>query len=182
MKQVKYIRAYYSDDEDLVNGLKSLKKEGIEILDVLTPFPVHGLDKLLGYRRSWISRVGFIGGAIGALSGFAFQAWVFTKDYPLNIGGKPMLSVPSFIPITFEMAVLFAAFSMVFAFLFRSKLGPGAKPFIHDEKITDDRFILLVGCNGDSSEENISKISNKLSNAGAEGITAKNDVELSKNY
>jgi len=182
MEQVRYIKAYFQDDDDLVNGLKSLKKDGIEILDVLTPFPVHGLDKLLGYRRSWIARVGFIGGAIGALSGFAFQSWVFTKDYPLNIGGKPMLSVPSFVPITFEMAVLFAAFAMVFAFLFRSKIGPGADPIIHDEKITDDRFVVLVGCKGDNSKTNISKISDKLSAAGAEGITAKKDVELSKNY
>lgn len=182
MAEFKYIKAYFSDDDDLMTGLRSLKKDGIEILDVLCPFPVHGLDKLLGYRRSFIARVGFIGGAIGALSGFAFQTWVFTKDYPLNIGGKPFLSVPSFIPITFEMTVLFAAFAMVFAFLFRSKLGPGATPIIHDEKITDDRFVVLIGCNGDCSEANISKISAKLSKAGAEGIIAKADVELSKNY
>lgn len=182
MEQVKYIKAYFTDDDDLVKGLKTLKKEGVEILDVLTPFPVHGLDKLLGYRRSWIARVGFIGGAIGALSGFGFQAWVFTKGYPLNIGGKPFLSVPSFIPVTFEMAVLFAAIAMVIAFLMRSKIGPGANPVIHDEKITDDRFIVLVGCNGDNSKANISKISDQLSNAGAEGVTPRKDVELSKNY
>jgi hypothetical protein len=182
MEQVNYIKAYFSDDETLIKGIRSLKKNGVEILDVLTPFPVHGLDKILGYRRSWIARVGFIGGVIGGLSGFAFQAWVFTKEYPLNIGGKPLLAVPSFVPITFEMTVLFAAFAMVFAFLFRSKLGPGATPFIHDEKITDDRFVVLVGCNGDNSKENISKISDKLNTAGAEGIAAKKDVELSKNY
>jgi len=182
MEQVKYIKAYFLDDEELVTGLKSLKKDGIEILDVLTPFPIHGLDKLLGYRRSWISRVGFIGGAIGGLSGFAFQAWVCTKDYPLNIGGKPFLAVPSFVPITFEMTVLFAAFAMVFAFLIRSKIGPGAEPFIHDEKITDDRFVVLLGCNGDTSDKNIDKIKSKLNAVGAEGITAKKDVELSKNY
>ncbi len=182
MAQAKYIKAYYLDDDQLLKGLKNLKKKGIQILDVLTPFPVHGLDKVLGYRRSWIARVGFIGGAIGAASGFLFQAWVFTSAYPLNIGGKPFLSTPSFIPVTFECTVLFAAFAMVFAFLFRSKLGPGAKPIIHDEKSTDDRFLVLIGLGNDASKENISAISESLTEAGAEGITVKDDATVSKNY
>lgn len=182
MAQAKYIKAHYTDDDDLLKGIKSLKKEGVNILDVLTPFPVHGLDKALGYRRSWIARVGFIGGAIGAITGFLFQAWVFTKAYPMNIGGKPFFAVPSFIPVTFELTVLFAALAMVFAFLFRSKLGPGADPIIHDERITDDRFVILVGLGGDASETNVSKLSKALSSAGAEGVTVKDDVELSKNY
>ena len=113
MATASYIKAYYEDEENLLDGLKKLKEKGVEILDVLTPFPVHGLDHTLGYRRSWISRVGFIGGVIGGSSMFYFMTWIFTKNYPLNIGGKPFWSVPSFIPITFECTVLFAAISMV---------------------------------------------------------------------
>jgi hypothetical protein len=182
MKQVKYIRAYYDDDEKLIEGLKLLKSHNIDILDVLTPFPVHGLDKILGYRRSWISRAGFIGGAFGAISGFYFQTWVFTKSYPLNIGGKPFFSVPSFIPITFEFTVLCAAIAMVFAFLIRSKIGPGAEPFIHDERITDDRFVVLVGTGKNQSEENASAISSILNESGALEITYKDDQEITNNY
>jgi hypothetical protein len=182
MAQAKYIKAYYLDDNQLLKGLKNLKKKGFQILDVLTPFPVHGLDKVLGYRRSWIARVGFIGGAIGAASGFLFQTWVFTKDYPLNFGGKPFFAVPSFIPVTFECTVLFAAFAMVFAFLIRSKLGPGAKPFIHDERTTDDRFLVLVGMGKDESEKNVTEIKKSLKESGAEGIALKDDVQISKNF
>ena len=182
MTQANYIQAYYTDDEDLVKGLKSMKSAGVEILDVLTPFPVHGLDKILGYRRSWIARVGFIGGAIGAVTAFGFQSWVFTVSYPLNIGGKPFLSTPSFIPVTFELTVLFAAIAMVFAFLFRSRIGPGAKTFVHDVQITDDRFVVLVGLNGDPSDSHIKEVSKSLKEAGAKGITVKDDVKLSKNY
>ena len=178
MAQAKYIKAYYDDDEALIKGLNVLKEKGEVILDVLTPFPVHGLDKLLGYRRSWIARVGFIGGAIGALTAFGFQAWIFTVDYPLNIGGKPYLSIPSFVPVTFELTILFAAFAMVFAFLMRSKIGPGANPLIHDEKITDDRFVVVV----DVKDSDAAKVSESLKSAGAKGITVKDDVELSKNY
>jgi len=182
MPQPKYIKAYYDDDDRLVGSLKILKDKGLEILDVLTPFPVHGLDKLLGYRRSWIARVGFIGGTIGAACGFGFQAWVFVKDYPLNFGGKPFFAVPSFIPVTFEMTILFAAFAMVFAYLIRSKIGPGAKTIIHDEKITDNRFVVLIGFKGDSSDKNVQDVKSFLSETGAQGITVKTDVELSKNY
>lgn len=177
-----YIKAYYTDEEDLLKGLKTLKSEGVEILDVLCPFPVHGLDKLLGYRRSWISRVGFIGGAVGAITGFGFQTWIFTKDYPLNIGGKPFFAVPSFIPVTFELTVLFAAFAIVFAFLIRSRLGPGKQPLIHDERITNDRFVVLVGLKDDRSDTGIKSVRESLDRAGARGIKLKHDVELSKNY
>ena len=152
-KDTKYLSAYYPDEIELLEGIEYLKREGIKILDVLTPFPVHGLDKVLGYRRSWIPRVGFIGGAIGAFCGFIFQAWVFTRAYPLNIGGKPFLAVPSFIPVTFECTVLFAAFAMVFAFLFRSKLGLGAKSKIYDLKITDDKFVVVADIDNSTREE-----------------------------
>lgn len=152
-KETKYLSACYPDETDLMEGIKTLKQEGIEILDVLTPFPVHGLDKVLGFRRSWIPRVGFIGGAIGGFLGFIFQAWVFDRAYPLNIGGKPFFAIPSFIPVTFECAVLFAAFAMVFAFLFRSKLGLGAKNKIYDLKITDDNFVVVADIHGSTREE-----------------------------
>ncbi|KAF0128899.1 MAG: hypothetical protein FD155_2910 [Bacteroidetes bacterium] len=164
----KYITAYYDDEEDLLRGLKQIKAKGIEVADVLTPFPVHGLDKALGMSRSKLTRVAFAGGAVGAIIGFGFQAWVFTQAYPLNFGGKPFFAVPSFIPVTFEMAVLFAAFSMVFAFLISNKIGPGAKTVIHDERITDDRFLLVVNV---QDEENAHTIEAVLNDAGAHGIT-----------
>ncbi len=163
---IKYLSAYYLDETDLLGGIKNLKQEGIKILDVLTPFPVHGIDKALEFRRSWIPRVGFVAGAIGALCGFLFQVWVFTRAYPLNIGGKPFLAVPSFIPVTFECAVLFAAFAMVFAFLFRSKLGLGAKNKTYDIKITDDRFVVVADIN-ESTREDIIRITDLFTKTGA---------------
>lgn len=166
-KDPKYISACYSDESELLTGLAALKEKGIKILDVLTPFPVHGLDKVLGYRRSWLPRVGFIGGAIGAASGFIFQTWVFTRAYPLDIGGKPFFAVPSFIPVTFECTVLFAAFAMVFAFLFRSKLGLGADNKIYDLRITDDRFVIITGIEN-STDEEIKKVSELVKGTGAE--------------
>ncbi len=140
----RYISAYFTDEENLLRACKILMKKNIPILDVLTPFPVHGLDKVLGLKETKLPTVGFIAGGIGTLLAFGFQTWAFVVDYPLFIGGKPHFSIPSFIPITFEITILLAAFAMVFAFLFRSNLGLGSKNKIHDERITDDRFLIII--------------------------------------
>lgn len=167
-----YITAYYSDEEDLTAGLKQIQAKGVKIADVLTPFPVHGLDKVLGLRRSRLSMVAFAGGAIGGILGFIFQTWVFTNAYPINFGGKPYFAVPSFIPVTFELTVLFAAFSMVIAFFIFNGLGPGAKTIIHDERVTDDRFLMVVKADLQDSTK-VNEIESILRDAGAQGITFK---------
>lgn len=170
MKKItKYISAFYEDEEDLLIGIKKLKENNVNVLDAFTPFPVHGLDKALGIRRSWLPRVGFIGGTIGALTGFFFQKWVFTEGYQMAIGGKPFFAIPSFIPVTFECTVLFAAFFMVFAFLFRSKLGLGAENKIYDLKITDDRFVVVAGFDENKSGE----VKKQMEAAGATIIEVK---------
>ena len=162
------ITGYFEDESLLLKAIQLLNDKKVNIRDVFTPFPVHGLEKALGYRRSWIPRGGFIGGAIGAVCGFGFQAWVFTSAYPLNFGGKPFLSAPSFIPVTFECTILFAAFSMLFAFLFRSHLGPGASNPVFDPRTTDDRFLIAIDPSNPQNEGlNIKQI---LSDTGALGI------------
>jgi hypothetical protein len=143
-KEMKLVSGYFVHPEDLVDAVSEIRGKDLPIEDILTPFPIHGLDELAGLRKSRIPTLGFIFGLIGSISAFGFMTWVFTVDYPLNIGGKPYFSVPSFIPITFEVTVLFAAFAMVFGFLIKSKLGMGAKPRIYDEKITDNHFVVLL--------------------------------------
>jgi hypothetical protein len=144
------VSGYYVHPEDLVDAVKEIRKKELPIEDIFTPFPIHGLDELAGLKKSRIPTAGFIAGIIGAVFAFGFMTWVFTVDYPLVIGGKPYFSVPSFIPITFEVTILFASFAMVFGFLIKSKLGPGAKNRIYDEKITDNHFVVLLKGSSDS--------------------------------
>jgi hypothetical protein len=144
MTDLKYISITFDDEVPLLEAVGKLKENNEIILDVLTPFPVHGLDRALSMKRSRIPLIGFIFGAFGAILGFGFQAWVFTIDYPLVFGGKPFFSVPSFIPITFECTILFAALGMVGAFLIKSKLRPDSKFMPFDKDITYDKFIILV--------------------------------------
>jgi hypothetical protein len=144
MKDQQFITIYFDDESPLLQAIGKLRESNENIIDVLTPFPVHGLDKALAMKRSRIPIIGFIFGTLGALIGFGFQAWVFTSGYPLDIGGKPLLAIPSFIPVTFECAILCAGLSMVAALLIKSKLKPDKNFVPLDEDITDDKFVILL--------------------------------------
>ncbi|TLX77709.1 DUF3341 domain-containing protein [Labilibacter sediminis] len=167
MKNNKFITGMFFDDKDLIEAIEKIQEKGVFIFDVRTPFPVHGLDDILKYKRSRLPRLGFVAGVLGAICAFLFQAWVFTEAWPINFGGKPLLSVPSFIPVTFEMAVLFAAISLVFGFLIKSGIGPGAETIIFDERTTDDAFLVVI-----KEDENIEvkRAEEVLREVGAEDI------------
>lgn len=168
-----YITAYFEDDDDLKNALKNLIEKKVTIHDVLTPFPIHGIEKILNMKRSRIPKVGFISGMIGGVFGLFFQIWVFTDAWPLDIGGKPFLAIPSFVPVTFELTVLLAAFGMVAAFLISSNLKPGSDNVIYDERVTDDRFLIVIDLERDNRKDDEEKIKQFLNETGAKGITVK---------
>lgn len=132
----------YNDETDLLRAIKNAKEGNLDIMDVYTPFPVHGLDPVLGLAESRLHIAGFIYGMIGTLTAFLGMTWIFTKDWPIIFGGKPHWSVPAFIPITFELTVLFAAVGMVVTFYIVSGMGPGANNIILDDRITDDKFCI----------------------------------------
>jgi len=157
MENKKYITVVFDDEEPMLEAVHKINENNEQILDVLTPFPVHGLDKALGMKRTRIPFAGFFCGLLGGLTGFLFQAWVFTVDYPLVFGGKPYLSAPSFIPVTFELTVLFTALGIVAALLIKSGLRPVRKFEPLNDRITDDRFVILVG-----AEENIESMRKNL--------------------
>jgi hypothetical protein len=147
------VYGHFTDELDLLNAVKELKNKGIRIADVRTPFPVHGLDAALKFPRSHLPKVAFAAGVIGGSLGLLFQVWVFTEGWPLNFGGKPYLSLPSFVPVTFELTVLSAAFAMGIAFLLRSNLGPGKIPNILDEEVTNDHFQIILSTKNNNLSE-----------------------------
>ncbi|MGQ1785869.1 DUF3341 domain-containing protein [Saccharicrinis sp. GN24d3] len=162
MRNNKFVTGIFWDDKDLMNGIKEIQAKGISIFDVRTPFPVHGLDDVLKLKRSRLPRLGFVAGALGAIVAFGFQMWVFTESWPINFGGKPYLSVPSFVPVTFELAVLFAAISLVFGFLIRSGLGPGAPTVIFDERTSDDAFLVVILEDENNQSDRITEVLNSV--------------------
>ncbi|MBK7095172.1 MAG: DUF3341 domain-containing protein [Saprospiraceae bacterium] len=162
-KRKDVIYGIYSDEDSILNAVRGAKEKGIEILDVYSPFPVHGLDPILGLKESRLHIAGFFYGLVGTLTAFLGMTWIFTKDWPIIFGGKPYWAVPSFIPITFELTVLFAAIGMTVSFYVVSGMGFGVENFILDERISDDKFCLAF----DKSEvdENEAKEFLKSTNA-----------------
>ncbi len=165
-----YISVEFEDEQELLTSIKVIKDKGFKIYDVFTPFDVHGLDKALKIKPSKIPIVGFIAGSIGAISSFFFQFWISAIDWPLNIGGKPFFAAPSFIPVTFEMTVLFAVLGMIIAFLFKSNLYPGSKNKIYHDRITDDNFVIILDYNKNISDEKKLEIEQLLFKTGAHNI------------
>lgn len=159
----------YNDEEDLLRAVKIARDQHLEIMDVYTPFPVHGLDPLLGLSESRLHITGFIYGMIGTLTAFLGMTWIFTKDWPIVFGGKPYWSVPAFIPITFELSVLFAAIGMTVTFYVINGLGPGVVNPTIDLRITDDKFCIAF----DKSETDAAAAESFLRDSGAAEINSK---------
>ena len=143
-KAKRLLIAWFDDDEHLIEAVKRCRERGYAIDDCYTPFPVHGLDEALGRRPSRITLVCFVFGLLGALTALWLQTWTSVHDWPLVIGGKPEFSLPAFIPVTFELTVLFAACATVLALLILARLYPGKKPARPLERVHDDRFALVL--------------------------------------
>lgn len=169
-KEVLY--GLYDDEEVLLKAVHKAKEDHLDIMDVFTPFPVHGLDHAMGMSESRIHQAGFVYGATGTLTAFLFMTWVFTRDWPIIFGGKPYFSAPSFIPITFELTVLFAAIGMVVTFYTICGMAPGAVNPTLDDRITDDKFCIAFNTNG-ASETDINKMRSFLSSTGASEVNSK---------
>lgn len=149
----KVLYGLYNDEEDLKKAVKAAGAAHLDIMDVYSPFPVHGLDPILGLKESRLHQLGFIYGAIGASFGFGLMSWVFTRDWPIVFGGKPYWSVPAFIPITFEMTVLFAAWGMTLTFYTICGMWPGVKAKSLDNRITDNKFCIAFDVTGAEDNE-----------------------------
>ncbi len=135
---------FFEDEHDLLNAARECRERGIPVVDVVSPFPIHGLDDVLGIRPSRLGWVTFAAGATGLSFGFFLQYWTAAVDWPLNIGGKPLDSMPAFIPVAFELTVLFAGLGTAFFLLFRSKVWPTRTAPAGLEVTTDDQHALIL--------------------------------------
>ena len=138
----------YDDDGVLMNAAKSLVKQGVKITDVFSPFPIHGIDPVIGVKRTRLAIVSFMFGMGGLLLSL-LGIWYFNIfDWSMNIGGKPSFSmmenVPAFIPVVFEFTVLCAAHGMAITYLIRNKTLPGMPARNPDPRTTDDKFVMEI--------------------------------------
>jgi hypothetical protein len=167
----KYIFGVFSDEELVMRNIAPLRSKGVKIKDVISPFPIHGLDHALGLRRSRISICSFLYGMTGCGLAILMTWYMMISDWPMDIGGKPNFAfyknMPAFIPVIFESTIFCAAHGMVITFYLRSKLLPGVTAFCPDVRMTDDKIIMQVEVTDAESE---AKASSLLKEYGAEEV------------
>ncbi len=134
----------FQDESDILSVTRKVREQGYTILDIYAPYAVHGLDKAMGLPPSRLPWICFLLGLSGAAAKVWFEYWTTATDWPVNVGGKPWNSLPAFVPITFEVMVLFAGISTVFAFFLVSRLFPGRQSASVIPGVTNDRFALVL--------------------------------------
>lgn len=167
-----YLVGIFGDEDVLLSAVENIREKGVKIEEVYSPFPVHGLDEALGYRRSRLPIAAFLFGMTGTMLALFTQIWMLGYDWPMIIGGKNHVSLPPFIPVTFEFTVLLAAFGMVGTFMIVSDLKPYKWPRMFDLRSTDDKHVMAI--NLGSNKLSKAEISGILSQAGAEEVNEKN--------
>ena len=160
--------ATFADEHSVRAAAEDVRAHGFGIEDVYAPYPLHGIDAVMGLRRSRLPLVTLAGGTIGLVSALGFQFWSAVLDWPLNVGGKPANSTLAFVPITFELTVLCAGLATAGAFLARCGLLPGAHPSLRARGSTEDVFVLVV--NGRGATGDVKQARQILINRGAREV------------
>ena len=168
----KTIYGIFDDEEVLLSSVKEIRANNIDIKEVYSPFPVHGLDKALGLKETRMAITAFIYCCIGLSLGALMIYNIMIIDWPQNIGGKPNWTfyhnMPAFVPILFECTVMFAAHLMSITYLIRCGLFQGGKSGSPDPRTTDDKFLMEIEVEGDASS-----VKNILAKTGASEINEK---------
>jgi hypothetical protein len=157
----KIIYAMYDDDDVLKDGAKKLVAKGVKVAEVFSPFPIHGIDPIIGVKNTRLGIMAFLYGLTGLLLATVGMRYFMIEDWPMNIGGKPngtyLDNMLAFIPITFEFTVLCAAHGMAITYLLRNKTLPGLPASNPDPRTTDDRFVmeLRLSQNSQFTEEQL---------------------------
>jgi hypothetical protein len=142
------VMAEFESPETLLAGARAMMDNEVTGLDAFTPYEVKGLEEVLHVKRSWLGWIVLAGGLAGAGGAYWLQWWINVVDYPLNIGGRPYHSWPAFVPITFEMGVLFASFAALISAIVLGGLPKLWHPVFDIEgfdRATIDRFWIGAG-------------------------------------
>jgi hypothetical protein len=141
------IMAEFENPTDLVDAARRVREAGFRKFDAYTPYPIHELDDAMDLRDNRVSLFTLAGGIIGGLSGFGLCSWVEGYALPLNIGGRPLISVPMFIPITFELTILIGGLTAAIAMLMLNGLPMPYHPVFNVARFADasrNKFFLCI--------------------------------------
>jgi hypothetical protein len=172
----KIIHAMYDDDDVLKDSAKVLVAKGIKVAEVFSPFPIHGIDPIIGVKNTRLGIMAFLYGITGTMIATLGHRYFMIVDWPMNIGGKPNFSyldnILAFIPVTFEFTVLCAAHGMAITYLLRNKTLPGMIASNPDPRTTDDKFVMELRMS-ENSKFTIEEIHELLNSTGVSEIDEK---------
>lgn len=134
----------FVSEDAFLGAARACRDQGLDIVDARSPHPVHGFDEIAGIRRTRLPAATLAAGIVGFTLGTWLQVWTSARDWAIDVGGKPWNSMPAFLPVTFELTVLFAGLTTVAVLLVRSRLRPGRAQTLEGLGTTDDRYALLV--------------------------------------
>jgi len=144
----KVFHVMYDDDGTVLTAAKQLVAKGIHITDVYSPFPIHGIDPVIGVTRTRLAIPSFMYAMTGTSLALLGMWYFMIQDWPMNIGGKPSFSLienlPAFVPVMFEFTVLCGAHGMAITYLLRNGTLPGMPASNPDPRTTDDKFVLEI--------------------------------------
>ncbi len=146
-KKIYGIMAEFDTATELVDAARLVRDAGYRNTDAFTPFPLHEIDEALGIRRSVLPYLVLGGGVTGLMTGLGLQYFVHVIEYPINVGGRPFFSLPSFIPPAYELTILFAAFTAVFGMLLLNGLPRPYHPVFNVPRFalaTREKFFLVI--------------------------------------
>jgi hypothetical protein len=167
----KFVVGSFDDEAVLFPAVKKVRAAGYKIHEVYTPMPIHGLDKALGLRDTSLHTAGFLYAVTGTTTALSGIGYVFTYDWPINFGGKPHFSLPAWIPIVFELTVLFSAVGMVLTFCYLCQMAPFVKKHHFSLRSTDDMFVMVIECTAKTNEAELKSF---LGSIGAKDINVQN--------
>lgn len=148
MTKEKFLYGLYNDDDIMIKGIKGLKAKGVKVKDAYTPFPVHGLEEILGIKWTRLAITAFMYGLTGLTLAIIAINYLMVQDWPMNIGGKPNFAfyenIPAFVPIMFEFTVLCAAHGMAITYFIRNMTLPGLPARNPHPRTTDDHFAIEI--------------------------------------
>lgn len=156
--------AEFDDAHKVLDAANAAREAGYTVMEAYSPVPVHGLDEALGRKRSKLPWFVFCVGATGCIGGFFMQYWMAVVDYPWNVGGRPTLSWPAFIPVTFELTILSSALATVFGMFGRNGLPRPHHPIFNtpnfDRSALDHYFLCIEAEDPTFDEEKVTAFLN----------------------
>lgn len=147
-----FVAGFTTDPHTFLSLGEKARAEGFKDIDCTMPYPVHGFEEAYGYKGSWIGLAAFGALLTGWAGGFAMQAWMMNIDYPINIGGKPHISWPAFVPVIFECGILLAALTTVGSLVLAGKLRPNPVTDVVNPRLTDDLFSIVLPFESDEEK------------------------------